>query len=198
MNYPNQLKIMRMLVDLQLIHNADIKGSLDTAWGVAINKHKKGDTAATVPDPTDPKSRENLTLAPIGEDISRIRYWVVDGKRKFLFATLDCGVSIDILHAATHSTRAKLQSLSSDVMSTESPRVWTQSNPWKMAATFKTVSSTKEEYAALIRNLQAVLPETEANEKRTRSAQAHAALIQILEDRTEAVYREEAVRKFRF
>lgn len=72
-------------MELQLEHNADIKTTIDLAWGVQHNKHKKKEAQDIPPDPTDPKSKQNLQLVPIGQDMQRKRYWVVDGKCPFLF-----------------------------------------------------------------------------------------------------------------
>ena len=71
---------MRQLVELQLEHNADIKSSIDLAWGVQHNKHRKKELQdPPPPDSSDPMSKENLQLIPIGQDAQRKRYWVVDG-----------------------------------------------------------------------------------------------------------------------
>ncbi|GLB35905.1 hypothetical protein LshimejAT787_0301930 [Lyophyllum shimeji] len=70
----------------------------------------------------------------------------------------------------------------------DSPRVWVSTNPWKITATFQTVSSTKEEYLALIEQLKAsAAPEPKKGQKRTRLEQAHLSLIAALESRIEAI-----------
>ena len=74
-----QLKVLRQLVELQLEHNAEIKNTIDLAWGVQHNKHKKKEAQDAPPDPTDSKSKQRLQLNPIGQDTQRKRYWVVDG-----------------------------------------------------------------------------------------------------------------------
>lgn len=74
-----QLKVLRQLVELQLEHNAEIKSTIDVAWGVQHNKHKKKEAQDAPPDPSDPRSKERLQLIPIGQDTQRKRYWVVDG-----------------------------------------------------------------------------------------------------------------------
>lgn len=71
--------MLRQLVELQLEHNAEIKNTIDLAWGVQHNKHKKREAQDVPPDPSDPKSKQKLQLNPIGQDIQRKRYWVVDG-----------------------------------------------------------------------------------------------------------------------
>lgn len=74
-----KLKMLRLLVDLQLTHSVEVKGKIDRAWGVLHQtKSKKKETLPPMPDPSDPDSRENLKLDPIGQDNSRNRYWVVD------------------------------------------------------------------------------------------------------------------------
>ena len=80
--------MLRQLVELQLEHNADIKNTIDLAWGVQHNKHKKKEAQDLPPDPTDPKSKPRLQLVPIGQDMQRKRYWVVDGPCLFPFETL--------------------------------------------------------------------------------------------------------------
>ena len=74
-----QLKVLRQLVELQLTHAPSVKATIDRAWGVVHNKHKKNNIPPPLPDPSDPKSRENITLLPLGQDASKKRYWVVDG-----------------------------------------------------------------------------------------------------------------------
>ena len=73
------MRILRQLVELQLTHSLEIKGLIDRAWGVVHNKHKKNETTPNQPPPSDPHSQENLQLLPLGQDIQRKRYWVVDG-----------------------------------------------------------------------------------------------------------------------
>lgn len=76
-----QLKILRQLVELQLSHGPEIKRVLDNAWGIVHNKHRKKEVPDPPPlDPSDPNSMESLQFAPIGQDNSRKRYWVVDGQ----------------------------------------------------------------------------------------------------------------------
>ncbi|KAG6868887.1 hypothetical protein C0993_008635 [Termitomyces sp. T159_Od127] len=143
-----KLKILRQLVELQLCHNADIKGTIDRAWGVSQSKHKKKDATTIPPDPSDPKSQAKLQLAPIGQDSKRTRYWVGD----------------------------------------DSPRVFTSTNPWKVTSTFTAVSTTREEYLALIESLKASKPaDLRKGERRSRFDAAHIQLIATLEGRIEAI-----------
>jgi hypothetical protein len=66
-------------VELQLLHAPEIKYTIDRAWGVVHNKHKKKDSVTAPPDASDPKSQESLQQLPLGQDIQRKRYWVADG-----------------------------------------------------------------------------------------------------------------------
>ncbi|KAJ3542825.1 hypothetical protein NMY22_g3360 [Coprinellus aureogranulatus] len=142
-----KLKVLRQLVDLQLTHAPSIKAVIDRAWGVVHNKHKKREITPP-PDASDPQSRENLQLLPIGQDASRKRYWVAD----------------------------------------DSPRVYISTNPWKITCSFQSVSSTKDEYMALIETLKdEAPPEPKKKQKRPKHEQAHIDLIAVLESRIEAI-----------
>ncbi|KAF8167635.1 hypothetical protein B0H34DRAFT_682568 [Crassisporium funariophilum] len=145
-NWDFKLKILRQLVELQLSHAPEVKGTIDRAWGVVHNKHKKNQTTAVPLDPTDPKSQESLQILPIGQDYQRKRYWISD----------------------------------------DSPRVYVSTNPWKITATFRTISSTREEYVATIEDLKRSTP-PEKGQKRTKLELAHLALITALEGRIEAI-----------
>lgn len=74
-----QLRILRQLVDLQLVYSPETKAAIDRAWGVQHNKHKKSHVPLPPLDPDDPMSREKLVLLPIGQDSQRKRYWMADG-----------------------------------------------------------------------------------------------------------------------
>lgn len=92
-----QLKILRQLVELQLSHSPDIKATIDRAWGVVHNKHKKKDATTAPPGPDDPKSQERLQLTPIGQDSHRKRFWIADGPCTivvFLFACICLGTCL--------------------------------------------------------------------------------------------------------
>lgn len=82
-----QLKILRYMVELQLVHSADIKAVIDRAWGITQNKEKRKGAANApgLPDASDPLSQDNIILQPIGQDASRKRYWVTDGQCVVLF-----------------------------------------------------------------------------------------------------------------
>src|ERR1700722_5866121 len=74
-----QLKVLRVLVEMQLTHAPDIKNTIDRAWGVVHNKHKKKDTTTAPPESNDSTNQERLQQIPVGQDIHRKRYWIVDG-----------------------------------------------------------------------------------------------------------------------
>ncbi|KAF9270597.1 hypothetical protein L218DRAFT_914742 [Marasmius fiardii PR-910] len=147
-----KLKILRQLVELQLCHSTEIKGKIDRAWGVHHNKNKKKDSPTVPPSPEDPESQANLQLLPLGQDITRKRYWVAD----------------------------------------LSPRIYVSTNPWKITATFQSISSTREEYVAVIERLKsdAPPPPKAKSKKRPKLEMAHVNLIQSLEARLEDVDKE--------
>lgn len=68
-------------MEFQLCHSPDIKRSIDAAWGVGKNTHRKKNPDATVSVAEDGPRVEDLQLLPIGQDLKRRRYWVVDGER---------------------------------------------------------------------------------------------------------------------
>ncbi|KAG7099593.1 hypothetical protein E1B28_001423 [Marasmius oreades] len=149
-----KLKILRQLVELQLCHSTEIKGKIDRAWGVHHNKNKKKDSPTAPPPPDDPESQSNLQLLPLGQDITRKRYWAAD------FST----------------------------------RIYISTNPWKITATFQSISSTREEYVAVIEQLKSSAPPPPKtnSKKRPRLEIAHMKLIQSLEARLVEVDKETA------
>ncbi|PPQ99551.1 hypothetical protein CVT24_005339 [Panaeolus cyanescens] len=86
-NWDFKLKILRQLVELQLSHSPEIKATIDRAWGVVHNKHKKNQQPAPPPEPSDPKSRQNLVLHPIGQDSQRKRFWIADDSPRLYTST---------------------------------------------------------------------------------------------------------------
>jgi hypothetical protein len=72
--------VLRQLVEFQLAHSADIKKSIDAAWGVGRNTHRKKDPNTPAAASEDGPRLEDLQLLPIGQDLKRRRYWVVDGE----------------------------------------------------------------------------------------------------------------------
>ena len=70
-----------------------MKATIDRAWGVVHNKHKKRDITPP-PDPEDPRSRPNLEMLPVGQDVSKKRYWVADGPCTSSFLVLSLRMHI--------------------------------------------------------------------------------------------------------
>ena len=68
-----------------------------------------------------------------------------------------------------------------------SPRLYVSTNPWKITATFQTISSTREEYVATIDRLRASAPKLKESQRGTKIELAHLALITDLEKRLEAI-----------
>lgn len=68
----------------------------------------------------------------------------------------------------------------------DSPRVYVSTNPWKVTSTFQTVSSTREEYVALIGQLKTSAP----TKPKSKVEFAHQNLILALEGRLEAIDKE--------
>ena len=66
-------------------------------------------------------------------------------------------------------------------------------NPWKVTSTFQTVSSTRDEYVALIGKLKASTP----TKPKSKVEFAHQKLILALEGRLEAIDKELAVSNLR-
>ena len=70
----------------------------------------------------------------------------------------------------------------------DSPRVYVSTNPWKVTSTFQTVSSTREEYVALIDKLKASAPAP--TKPKSKVDLAHQNLILAIEGRLEAIDKE--------
>ncbi|KAF7784080.1 hypothetical protein Agabi119p4_245 [Agaricus bisporus var. burnettii] len=148
-----KLKILRQLVELQLTHSLEIKATIDRAWGVVHNKHKKekgvgaAGSSATASSELD---RQFLGFQPYGYDAKRARYWVVDN----------------------------------------SPRIYTTTNPWRLSSSFKAISTTREEYAAVIENLKSTIPPLKKGQRRSKSDVLQLSLIEDLENRVETIDQE--------
>jgi len=71
----------------------------------------------------------------------------------------------------------------------DSPRIYVSTNPWKITATFQTISSTREEYIEAIESLKAAAPpaQLKKGQKRSKLEQAHLHLIAALEARIELI-----------
>ncbi|TFY80030.1 hypothetical protein EWM64_g3985 [Hericium alpestre] len=80
-----------------------------------------------------------------------------------------------------------------------SPRVYISSNPWKITSTFQSMTSTRDEYVALLQvTKEDSAPEPKEGEKRTRPELAHIALVKVMEARLEVIDNELArVQKLR-
>lgn len=197
------------MVELQLTHSAGIKSLIDHAWGVGhVKQKKKEPTDVPIPDPSDPFSRENISYNPIGQDSSRKRYWVVDGVYTpfstipVIFACICadpnysvCSLFFPMLRRSpfgilSQITMSRLPML---LIHSDSPRVYVSTNPWKVTSTFQTVSSTRDEYVALIGKLKASTP----TKPKSKVEFAHQKLILALEGRLEAIDKELAVSNLR-
>jgi hypothetical protein len=175
---------------------------------VSQNKHKKKDASTAPPDPSDPKSQDSLQLVPIGQDSQRKRFWVADGPCTFIHYLNACNEPLfaciygdlfflflkpypSVFAVCITICNGILTYLSSLL---DSPRLYVSTNPWKITATFHTVSSTREEYLFFIDTLKASAPgELKKGEKRSKLEQAHIALITTLEGRIGAIDAELAV-----
>ncbi|KAF9459832.1 hypothetical protein BDZ94DRAFT_1224190 [Collybia nuda] len=82
-----KLKILHQLVELQLCHGVNIKSTIDRAWGVSQNKHKKKEAATAPPEPADSQSQEKLQLLPLGQDSRRKRFWIADDSPRVFVST---------------------------------------------------------------------------------------------------------------
>ncbi len=96
--------------------------------------------------------------------------------------------------AVYHNICSYIRGLPCRYPSTDSPRVYTSTNPWKITATFQCVSSTLDEYVALFKKLkESAPPEPKAGSKRTKLEAGHAALVKMLEGRLPTIEAELAV-----
>ncbi|KAH7930423.1 hypothetical protein BV22DRAFT_1191253 [Leucogyrophana mollusca] len=208
-----KLKVLRQLVELQLSHSIDVKNTIDRAWGVMQNKHKKRDPETAPPGAGDAKSQESLQLIPLGQDTQRKRYWIADGPwvplAYFLFHLFQPRFRAQRMvfapiwgHIASFSFlwprvlppnppftfTADADSVTDLFLGSilDSPRIYVSTNPWKITATFQTVSSTREEYMATIDNLKAIAPPPE-QKKLSKLEVAHQALVRALEARVEII-----------
>jgi hypothetical protein len=192
------------LVELQLAHSAEIKGLIDHAWGVGHGKHKKKEPAdIPIPDPSDPHSRESLSYGPVGQDSSRKRYWVVDGPctpsflPALIFAcicpdpdVLCAFLSLPVLRRSPSPILSQIADAVFTPICSDSPRVYLSTNPWKVTSTIQTVSSTRDQYVALIDKLKA----SASKKPKLKTEIAHQNLISVLEGRIEVIDKELAVR----
>jgi len=73
-----------------------------------------------------------------------------------------------------------------DLIRSDSPRVYLSTNPWKVTSTLQTVSSSREEYVALIERLKASAP----TKPKLKAEIAHQNLVAALEGRLEMIDKE--------
>jgi hypothetical protein len=151
---------------------------IDAAWRVARAPPKKKDVANGL---DGGPQLEDLQLLPIGQDLKRKRYWVVDG---------GCP-------SRCHFWRLfrAIFAIFADVDSPiDSPRVYTSTNPWKTSSVLETICSSKVEYESIVAYLRAESPpDPGPGKKRPKSELAHLALIDALEARTVKIDTELAV-----
>lgn len=75
----------------------------------------------------------------------------------------------------------------------DSPRIYTTTNPWRLSSSFKAISTTREEYAAVIENLKSTIPPLKKGQRRSKSDVLQLSLIEDLENRVETIDQELAV-----
>jgi hypothetical protein len=166
---------LRQLVEWQLTHNVAIRAKLDLAWGVKHYAHKKKPADIPVvqpPPPDDPDSKDQLSFIPIGQDYKKRRYWIVDGQ---------------YLPPVQFPKQLRIES-------SDSPRLYMSSNPWKVTATFATVASDKEEYLEVIEDLRSDHPILHEGGRRSKFDNFHVELIQKLVSRIDVIDAEVLVR----
>lgn len=75
----------------------------------------------------------------------------------------------------------------------DSPRIYMTSNPWRLSSSFKAISTTQEEYTAVVENLKSTLPPLKKGQRRPRNDGLQLTLIENLEKRVEEIDHELAV-----
>ena len=148
---------------------------IDVAWRVARAPPKKKDPAT---GSDNGPQLEDLQLLPIGQDLKRKRYWIVDGGHPFR-----CHFC-HFFHATFVNAGFYV----------DSPRVYTSTNPWKTSSILEAICSSKVEYESIVAFLRAESPpDPGPGKKRPKSELAHLALIDALEARTTKIDAELAV-----
>ncbi|KAJ3783133.1 hypothetical protein GGU10DRAFT_405483, partial [Lentinula aff. detonsa] len=157
-----RLKILRQLVELQLSHSTDIKAKIDRAWGANFNKNKKKDPTNAPPEPSDPDSRANLQMLPLGQDSERKRYWVADKSPRVYISTNPW--KITAIFQSISSTRVEYVALIENVK---------QTAPRPAGAKGKAKKWTKQEasHHALVEALEARLEIIDAELARVAKVQ---------------------------
>lgn len=155
-----KLNVLRQLVELQLVHSADIKAKLDRAWGVAPHKQKKKESEPSRPKAEDPFSRGRLQLLPIGQDMDRKRYWIADDSPRIYVSTNPWKMS---------STFETLASTREDYMAVIERLKASAPNP-KKSSRVAHVKRGEAQHSALILSLEERVPAIDAEIARAQRA----------------------------
>ncbi|PBK76777.1 hypothetical protein ARMSODRAFT_948612 [Armillaria solidipes] len=155
-----KLNVLRQLVELQLVHSADIKAKLDRAWGVAPHKQKKKESEPSRPKAEDPFSRTRLQLLPIGQDVDRKRYWIADDSPRIYVSTNPWKMS---------STFETLASTREDYMAVIERLKASAPNP-KKSSRVAHVKRGEAQHSALISSLEERVPVIDAEIARAQRA----------------------------
>ncbi|KAG7452329.1 uncharacterized protein BT62DRAFT_1071479 [Guyanagaster necrorhizus] len=154
-----KLNVLRQLVELQLVHSADIKAKLDRAWGVAPHKQKKKESDSSRPGAEDPFSQKRLQLLPIGQDADRKRYWIADDSPRIYVSTNPWKMSstFETLASTREEYMAVIESLKASTPTPKkSPRV--------------AVKRGEAQHSALISSLEERVPAIDAEIARAQRA----------------------------
>ncbi len=81
-------------------------------------------------------------------------------------------------------------------MTSDSPRLYVSSNPWKTSSSFKAVANSKEEYMQVVEKLKSHPAPKMKREKWLKSEVSHVALVAALEERLPTIDNELAVSHF--
>lgn len=199
-----QLKILRQLVEHVLCNSQQVREILDRAWGIKHMQHKKKEGETAPPDADDPMSQEHLVMEPIGQDKTKLRYWIVDGQLSLVVIPVPSLTLLLIFVCSTISTIRdfclsvhaffRVLSLWITISSArpwkiDSPRLYASTNPWKMSSSFTAISSTQEEYLKALEDIRATAPPAELapGERRSKVETAHLQLITVMENRIPAI-----------
>lgn len=190
-----QLRILRMLVELQLTHCQNIRDTINKAWNVGINTHKKKEKDTLVQADSSGPSQQNLATAPIATDVARLRYWHFDGEssvrssRHMFDELFICFGSSNLVFCFSPAT--------SEHVTLDSPRLYVSGNPWKIACDFKCKTKTRQEFMQIIEELKE-REKSFSSKKQTKAEEQHILLRQTLESKVEAIDKELLVRQTSF
>ena len=122
-----QLRLLRQLVDWQLVHTATIRQTIVECYNIA---HQKPMNFS--------KLTNRLIVEPIAQDRTKKRFWSLDG------ASRACGLG-----------RAQpVQPLNALAFRPDSARIYTSSNPFKKVCPITPIASSKDELLALTAQLR--------------------------------------------